>query len=160
MCKNSSLAQIQNKDKNEFKHTNEFILLTKKTSAKSRFIELFIHLNSKLMNWKSSLIEQDCEIKCRICESNIPAKELVLHSYICSQKQEWKKKIKHQNELVKKLITKNEKLLLNLHQKDLDLNITSSPVNDAYFSNTVHLADNWESYLLSPLLSNIEVKNC
>jgi hypothetical protein len=158
ISKMSSQILFQAKDKNEPNNEKGAILKNlMKTNNNSKFIDLIIHLNLKFMSWKSSLIEQDCEIKCRICESNVQAKALVLHSYICTQIQEWRKKVSFLNENVKKLIVRTEKLMLNFHYKDLDLKITNSPVNDAYFSSLILTSNHKESYLFGPLLSNLEV---
>jgi hypothetical protein len=162
ISKKSSQILFQAKDKHEPNNEKGAILKNLMKTHNSKFIDLIIHLNLKFMSWKSSLIEQDCEIKCRICESNVQAKALVLHSYICTQIQEWRKKVSFLNEHVKKLIVRTEKLMLNIHYKDLDLKITNSPVNDAYFSSMILTSNYKESYLFSPLLSNLEVSffNC
>jgi hypothetical protein len=154
----NSFQALDSKD-SKLNKAKDFVLKTQKKNSDSLFSELIVHLNSKLMNWKSSLIEQDCEIKCRICETNIQAKVLVLHSYICSQKQNWKKKIKYLNEIIKKLMPKNDLLQMTFQQNDLCVNITNSPVRDAYFSNVNHntIDFNFESNLFSPLLSNLDV---
>ncbi len=49
------------------------------------------------MDWKASMMDMNEIIKCRVCEKELKAKDLAIHSFLCYKKFKWAKKIKKLN---------------------------------------------------------------
>jgi serine/threonine protein kinase len=87
--------------------------------------ELLLYYNSKLVRWKSYFLEESKTEKCRICEKEIQLQKFGFHSYICTNRVEWRASFTQANKDLKSL--SNKVLSLNLqYSNSIDLNYSQA----------------------------------
>lgn len=95
----------------------------------SKFENMFIYFNSKIIKWKECYLEDEKEdIRCKICEKEIREKDLAMHSYICSHKFEWKEQVTFLNEEINALLININILAVNYKELVSNENYFASPL--------------------------------